>query len=1774
MKKKNALLTNTAKRIIAAAMAFAMLPSVLSYELVYAASGDGEATDITSEVVPEPTEDESEGITVWKDGKMQKVEAVTGDDWVENDVSGGDSPTSAALSVDEYTQDQYAIPVDSSENLYSLTAATGISAGTSVEYFAIRYTVGEGENAVAQTKYIFPKIHSLEATRDYINNQKGTVTNKNVWYATTFKGYYSIGQRTAVQSYSQTISTRSESDLEAARKEFLKTLTSNGKFTGSITSETKLYRDESKKVSLTAEGTFAKRHNYLAEMNYKINENALTENALSSWGVDEFLFKTEAPITSVTGVEVFMSNGKWTVQGLSVSKVNKIGGYNEYGYYSGKYFLSLEKEIICQLTKKKSGTLTLSANGDTLVNVGGDDSVYFALTKPEKPVSTSTGFKDLYSICMNFADTTDAGIESLLRNDSAVSAPDAGSIAEDLAVEIKYKDINGWTRNVTMPVLLSVLGQYKESGVSVNTIGLAQRGDELAFTACLPDFASIITTRVYVAKAARDILASNCGIGFVNSKKIDSSLIAALDKDRIALSGFSVYQGTCRMSNTQDGKLGDKTLKSYSYAFAYSSKSPSFYYTNSQKNGYIINANTSDTFSLAKYKDGDPVIASGYTGNFLIRLKTSDIKGSETTGVIKAKIYYQDSNGNVKASQEYNVKDQVQNYLGYWPSKFKTLDNFGYTYGLSLGNYVEFPVDLPDAAAVTSVEVSLDEFADEWQLASISVAVLDGIGKRRAYAQDLKAGTDSSPYRFTRPVIKTVVPPFPIDVSLLFTPGENYSINTGAGTVIKAEEIDFNTVKNRMTYEQTQWNLGYVKTRKTYDIDVKVADDPDSANANGDSGSTNQFYFQLMFKNGRSGFVLANQQLSSDGFRAGQHENFEIQVNRDYGELQSIRIIPEDVSEDSEIFDKLNIEEITVAEQTGGGAGMEYVFDNVGWIDIDYYDKSEEKSTLGRKGRSINSLAKKFRVSKKRSVIYLLCEVTADPWPVNNYPFEASVSCTIDYIDTSNQPQSKSFDVAKRMYEYMNKTPKVYSSSYDGSDASLYSNMGTVTDTNWMLRPCHTDRFILPPLADVKMISSMTFYATNRGKGTGYWVISGLSLSRILSDTGNVSISKYEEYYRDMDIETHCQMVSSYPLTMTLPAGAMQKQKIKLTEKEITWNENKTWISAVERTPTSSNDTLNIYVYPTETSNQINDTSLSIAAQYTAPGAKVMQVKQSAMKIYGSGTEDAMYYYTGLSAPDMQSLSSLWLSCRSTKVVFDHAIVEQVRDDVIVSRYTINLGGSSAMLGLRASPSNSNSEFAKNKQVLSLSFGDKTADSHLIAPNDDNSNVNDIAVAIKYRSTLDHGENEYTSEYVYLGDTGLKKLSPGLVVDIPFSVPNVSEITGYKIGMFGSVKADVRGALAFNYSYSDVEIDEETSQIQTTGDKLLNVYSCDSRIDEVPNYVTEKKMTKTGMLGEGGVAPLELNIKTADAEGKTETGNNSVIAAKIYYKDHNKAEQVVEIEDLKTYIQADADHKKFLTGQTATVKMFIPDCEEVTAIELKPSEGTWKIERIDGWLMLDKEINRVVNDEFTTDGQKLSLKTVKLVTYVTKDNKYMGTVTKHRMAFTMDGGKPVTVQVSVEGGYDMQIQSIVNNEPADMPEETYAVSGNKFSFYVPVNNGAVPLTYTITVTAKENINTQDVIVINVPVPEKEEEEKTESEGEGKDDPSSTDDSSTAQQTDDSSSGSSESKPDESYTDESSSADSGKESGAADESSKADESSSKTDESQSNKESQQDSSEES
>ena len=1690
-----------AKKLLALVMAFSFVSSSLCLETVSASASESSSAEVPQANIISPASSDTDGqdkMAVYKDGIKYETTISANSDWDETVVEGSTDPTVRAKSVEEYNGTVSPIPVN--EDLYTLTVSTGINAGTSIEYFAIRYT---DANDTPQTKYIFPTAETIKMNDAYLDKLEGDVPGK-VWVSTTIKGTRKFVEGNlddpinVYYDYSEVTVDPDRSVIDSYLSQFIDYEITDNYADGMV-----------KRYGSDFKNAINEKHEHLRQMSYTINETTAPDALFKAWSIDEILFKTDTPIKNVNAIEVFMAGGKWTVQGMAVSKVTSFGGYGEYGFYSGKYFTSLGKQLICEMTSRSSGAQTFSADGDTLLNIGGAASNYFSLRNVTGETSSDVAMNDLYSFRLDFTDLPDGGIESFIRTDGSQNVGfDQCTVAEHLALEVSYKDTYGWTRTVTMPVLLSALGQYKKQDNFVRTMGMAQRGDTIAFTGCLPEYDSLISTKLYVGKAARDILKTEGGIVPTGSFRDRDRLIKKLDSDPVRVAGISVYKGTCYLSNTANGteivtatdpKTGEKkesreVSQSFTYAYDFYESAPLLYYTTESNLGIRINPGASDTFRLVSYRDKAPLIGSEYQGNVLIRLRTDTVSGSAPTGTARIRLTYQDTSGSEMSSPYYDIAEEVKNYIGCWPSLSDPEANFAYTYGTMPGGVVEFPVQLANVSAVTNVEINLGPESDEWQIAGISVAVVNNIGKRRIYRDILDAGTDKSGYRIVRSMDKTVIPPFPISMQLLVQPGDSYSFSTGEGTIITSREPDFEAVRYSMTYAQSQENYGFAKARKTYDIRVSVAKDPEANSINGDSGSKNHFYFQLRFQRGTSGYVLANQQLSSDAFRAGHDEDFAISVNRDYGDLTEVRIIPKDISEDSDVFDKLNIENIAVTERTSGGTANQWVFENVGWISIDYYDQSQNNAVKVRAGRSALDIAKSFKPAYKQKVMNLLCEISTLPWNKEYDNVQASVSCDLDYIDTNGEPRSESFDVISRMAYYMNKTPISYNWNEDGSNAAQFPNMGTISDPKWMLRPNTYDRFILPPLANVKTITGMTFKATSRNNRPGQWVIGDVKISTIKSDSGTVTLNANGEYYRSMSTNPLCSMVKRTGRdseTITLLAGTPQKLSFKMSENTISWSESSAWATAVSKFPDSTNDTINVFLFPTSYSRNIDDVDVSVAAQYTISNSRIMQVSQNNMNTYGSGTENAMFYFTGLSAFDMKNLCSLSIYCGNSGISFDHALVQQVREGVVVMTYTFNLGGSSATLGIKADPEPFTANYEQKMQKLMLSFGTRTKETVLFGQSDNNLSPNDIAVCLKYRSSLDRSNTDYFSPYVYLTEAGIQKISPGLMAEVTFDVPYVEEITGYRIISFGNVRAEVESAMAVDYSISEGE--GEGSQQVTVMD---NVYSFYERIT-LANTIKQSKAVK-GMEGEGTVSPLELTFTTAEAEEGSESGINAPVEAMFAYTNSMKQTVNYTIPDLRVFIQAKeiqneegetvSDGKQFMTGKDALVKLFLPDCKELISITLKPSEGTWKLDSISGSYKLGAEpINRKVNAEFTTEGNTISVKNVTLSTNVNVDGRYKGRIDDHEMNIKVDGGKTVEGTVVVNNGsegFGIRVD-LMGDKATDITDEVVELKekDKKFIVTIPNNNSSMLMNYSITIWPIENPGLKDVINVAVPVPD-------------------------------------------------------------------------------------------
>lgn len=182
MKTTRCIIGDKLIKLTALLAAIALVPSSLCLDTAYAAENNEETV---TDVIEEKDYAEGNKMQFYKNGELYEVEATSGGDWPDDTVTGTDEPTLKARSIEEYNAQKVGGSI--SEDLYTLTVSTGINPGTSVEYFAIRYT---DVNDTPQTKYIFANEERQKLVEDYIGILK---TTRKV-----LSGYNVTGERMAL----------------------------------------------------------------------------------------------------------------------------------------------------------------------------------------------------------------------------------------------------------------------------------------------------------------------------------------------------------------------------------------------------------------------------------------------------------------------------------------------------------------------------------------------------------------------------------------------------------------------------------------------------------------------------------------------------------------------------------------------------------------------------------------------------------------------------------------------------------------------------------------------------------------------------------------------------------------------------------------------------------------------------------------------------------------------------------------------------------------------------------------------------------------------------------------------------------------------------------------------------------------------------------------------------------------------------------------------------------------------------------------------------------------------------------------------------------------------------------------------------------------------------------------------------------------------------------------------------------------------------------------
>ena len=1526
------------------------------------------------------------------------------------------------------------------ERTYSFEVCTAAKAGDTVLYFAVKYKDTEG---VSRTHFLFPHLDGFDRSNALLE-----------YYADDKSSYYTPYGMKLAADLNYGVPGKEYAGTDYSINESQDYIDANGNVVSGSTSTKKSWAErynDLKNGAINVIKTMTGQNTTTKNVDTSIKSNP---NVLREWTVQDFAFQTEAEIKTVEEIDIYLAGGTYNCTGISIYKVDEYKGLEEYGMISGQQFFDFKGTLIADTVKKSSAALN-GGGMDTVIFIGGMyDSGKFTLNDrsadDKQIVKNFVGEDSLYSFRVDLADTVDGGIESFINADATPINGDTG-IVEDIALEIQYKDIHGWNRKVVLPFVLNSYAQARSALVDKVIFGYAQRGDTIACQGFFPELATFVSdVKVIVGAEARNAIVSAGGLTENGATSKMNNSLSNTVSDHISISGMSLYKGGC-MPYTLDGTDPDGNRVSGAtiyYAFE-NEGSPIWYYTTTKADGRKIMSGGNDTVKLSTYTGG-PLIAAGTdTDQFLVTVKTSDIEGAGSDSDISMRFGYKDIEGSNNNTAIYRIKEAANQYMGKWP----TIDNGNFVdaSGLVTGGTTSFLIEADGLMDFTGLEVDVGD--DSWTVRNITIAYLESYQKRAAFYTFVESAGATSNFWLQRENISVDIFSLKGTVSVITDEEGNKVDNTGQkkkemryktnerneiledekgnpileevpederqdnGVVINSDitfkpsssyRISFDTdttdvdvrttkyseVRYSMTWEQTQVNWGFFKKRKTYDIAVKVAEDSDHDTGNGDSGSSNHFYFQLIFKNGNSAYVLANQQITSDGFRAGYTENFTISTNQNYGELKGVRIIPEQNSDDSEPFDKLNIEKITISEENNGGCYTSYIVNDVGWIEIDYHDELESVKPGGQKARTANELSKIYKIADKQKNVKLVCEIAAEPWSGDYDQFIGSMKAEILYTKESTGLQEPiTVDVVQCMANYMKTNVKSLETDPDPDKQIIKeAGLGTLSDQNYMFRPNHTDRLLLPAIPDLRSIDSITFTGQNLGKYAGAWCVKNISVLQVVED-GAVQLTTNGELYRNISYRRVCTSTNAETVEKHWTIGGKNSLgPIEFTSNRIIWNDEDDWATPVSRLPDSTDDKINMFIYPQVGSKNENGASVNATLKYNIPFSQYKTLSQKDLTLTKDASGRDMYMVKDLNAPDFLSALDFTVYCKSS-MIFDYAIIQHVREGTIISNYCYNFIGASAERGATGFAETTGKYLDSTDEHFAIGLGAGTKEKILSAEKID------MAVSFDYKSSLDGAT--YQSPYVYLTDQGYTKTEEGLSAELDFDVPFVKEITAYHIAGYGSLEANVSGAAAVTYEVQK-EMNQVTAQMEVKGRKRRSYASFNDAF-AITDKVQNPKRTSESAFGENSVAVFEMKITTLESTAMKDTGTKASVRMKFHYNDYKGVEKPdVEYEDITQYIQGSAKEstessqdqtieerekknrsaKQFFSGETQSVKVYLNDLNEnkiIKSLDILPYNNNIEIKDEDAQVAddVDDKSTEKTLAEATGDGKEADTSTKK-----------------------------------------------------------------------------------------------------------------------------------------------------------------------------------------------------
>ncbi|MBR0114280.1 MAG: hypothetical protein IJM11_03760, partial [Firmicutes bacterium] len=785
--------------------------------------------------------------------------------------------------------------------------------------------------------------------------------------------------------------------------------------------------------------------------------------------------------------------------------------------------------------------------------------------------------------------------------------------------------------------------------------------------------------------------------------------------------------------------------------------------------------------------------------------------------------------------------------------------------------------------------------------------------------------------------------------TLIQDDGTTVEFNGQGSEVSKKDEIDWDSVRRSMTYEQTKQDFGFTKERGSYLVTVKVKGDlVNPSHEDDDAGSKNLFYFQLIFEHGKSGCTLANQQIQGDAFRTGDECQFRIPASQDYGDLVSIMVIPDNQDGNSDIYDKLKIEYITVEKETNDALSPTWTASSndengLGWVGIDYRDPGEYTSYKGAAGHSASEIATVYQITESSYNAKFLISITTGNYGthrvtdkngksilINDEVYSGGMSMSYHYFDTDGLFQfKKGIDVIELMNKYTGRTgSKSRTVEYDNAVVTENDLDYYVSDPNYQFRASTTDNFLIT-VKDIYQFADMQLQL--RSNVVTNWPIQDINIS-LVNGTGRRFINANGEYDYGYPVGMEPTFITTWTRTETLTKdvqvyrtdqnNSIAEINIALKESPISISEQGKWTTVVPREPNSKDDTVNLFLYPqiTDQTSDPENYTMTGAIRYTNVMTKLpMQNSTGPMRFTVDENDVPVFYALGVDTSNMEAINGVDVKAMSLTedlhVPINYGMLQRVRGGVLIESYYL---GGTANAGLGGTLSMDRvQEVGTQKLILQMSPDIKTQQ---LDPMN-----KDLAIALFFKGDDPSGQ-ELRSRFIYLSDLGITQIAPCQLIEIDFDLGNVSDITGAFITAQGGLDAKIQNMYVEAQSFE--------------GETLFtrSISGTVSPSERPARYPFS-----------GNVGLLRLTLETAGDDSSIHSGTTDPIAMTVGYYDSYGVMRTYTIDNIRSYV---SEGGGFAAGSVDEIGVLVPEMTELRYIELEPrnSEGyiasSWKLSRL------------------------------------------------------------------------------------------------------------------------------------------------------------------------------------------------------------------------------------